>query len=435
MSKQLARQLLHFIDASPSVYHTVENIGQQLAQNGYLRLYEQEAWQLTQGGKYFVVRGGSSVLAFQLPRQEVTTFAIAATHSDSPALKLRQNPEIANEAAGCVRLSVEPYGGPIYYSWLDRPLSVAGRVACAKAGTLHLRLVNVGRDVLVIPSTAIHLNRTVNEGVALKPNIDMLPLFAGGTEEGRFASLVAAAAGVPAEEIVSSELFLYTRAPGALLGADEEFVGSPRLDNLQCTYACLQGFLQAAPQQSTPVLCVFNNEEVGSNTFQGANSTFLQDVLQRICAGVGQGDAYHTVIAGSFMVSADNAHAVHPAHPEYADAVEAPRLNGGVVLKYNANQKYSTDAVSAAVFKQICRRAGVPFQQYSNRADMPGGSTLGNISSAQVSVPAVDIGLPQLAMHASYEVGGVKDTAALVKVMTEYFGSGVRVLPGCTIQV
>ena len=229
------------------------------------------------------------------------------------------------------------------------------------------------------------------------------------------------------EDILSTELFLYPRTPGTVLGAEGEFIAAPRLDDLQCVFACLEGFLAAKEGGSVPVLCVFNNEEVGSGTRQGADSTFLTDVLERVSTALGRD--WRTMAANSFMVSADNAHAVHPAHPELYDGVERPVLNGGVVLKYNANQKYTTDAVSGAVFRETCRTAGVPVQRYSNRADLPGGSTLGNISSAHLSIPTVDIGLPQLAMHASYEVAGSRDTADLVKVMTAYFGRSFRYLP------
>ena len=233
------------------------------------------------------------------------------------------------------------------------------------------------------------------------------------------------------EDILSTELFLYPRMPGTVFGAREELVASPRLDDLQCVFGCLRGFLDAADSASVPVLCVFNNEEVGSNTRQGADSTFLTDVLSRVSGALGRtAEEHHAALASSFLVSADNAHAVHPAHPEYADKNEQPVLNGGIVLKYNANQRYTTDAASAAVFRQVCREAGVPVQSYSNRADLPGGSTLGNISSAHLSIPTVDIGLPQLAMHACYEVAGTEDTAALVRAMTVYFSKSFRQLPG-----
>ena len=339
-------------------------------------------------------------------------------------------------AGGSVRLSVEPYGGMIMRSWMDRPLSVAGRVMVWEEGRLRSRLVNIDRDLLVIPSVAIHMDREVNKGTPLKANVDLLPLLGMAGEPWRFRRLVAESAGVPEDAILSTELFLYPRTPGTLTGLQEEFIAAPRLDDLQCVFGCFRGFLAAEDSASVPLLCVFNNEEVGSGTRQGADSTFLTDVLSRISGALGRSPEEHlAALASSFLVSADNAHAVHPAHPEYADQNERPVLNGGVVIKRNANQRYTTDSLSGAVFQQICREAEVPVQRYSNRADLPGGSTLGNISSAHLSVPTVDIGLPQLAMHACYEVAGVRDTEALVKAMTAYFGRSFRRLPDGSMEI
>ena len=370
--------------------------------------------------------------AFRVPGGVPAGFMLAAAHSDSPTYKVREEAEVLS-AGNCVRLAVEPYGGMIARSWLDRPLSVAGRLVVRREGGIATQLVNVDRDLLVIPSVAIHLDREVNQGTALKANTDLLPLLGCGTERGRFRSLLAEAAGVPEEDILSTELFLYPRAAAVLLGAEGEFVASPRLDDLQCVFGCLEGFLAAKEGGSVPVLCVFNNEEVGSGTRQGADSTFLTDVLERISTALGRD--WRLMAVNSFLVSADNAHAVHPAHPELSDGAERPVLNGGVVLKYNAGQKYTTDAVSGAVFREVCRAADVPVQRYSNRADLPGGSTLGNISSAHLSIPSVDIGLPQLAMHAAYEVAGSRDTALLVRAMAEYFSRSFRYLPDGSIQL
>ena len=360
---------------------------------------------------------------------------IAAGHSDSPTFKVREAAEVSS-AGNCLRLSVEPYGGMVMRSWLDRPLSVAGRVMVRENDKVVSRLVNVDRDLLVIPSVAIHMDREVNKGTPLKANVDMMPLFAEGKEPGAFRRLIVEEAGVEEADLLTTDLFLYTRTKGTLTGAHEEFVASPRLDDLQCVFGCLRGFLAAEDSISVPVLAVFNNEEVGSGTRQGADSTFLTDVLRRINGAMGRGEEeWMMAVANSFLVSADNAHAVHPAHPELSDGAERPVLNGGVVLKYNANQKYTTDAVSGAVFREVCRMAGVPVQRYSNRADLPGGSTLGNISSAHLSIPTVDIGLPQLAMHAAYEVAGSRDTELLIRAMKEYFTHSFRYLPDGSIQL
>ena len=430
--EQENKRLLAFLDASPSCYHAAANTAKMLLKAGYTRLYEGEVWNLTEGGRYFTLRGDASVIAFRVPRRDFRGFMIAAGHSDSPTFKVREAAEVSS-AGNCLRLSVEPYGGMVMRSWLDRPLSVAGRLVVRREGGIATQLVNVDRDLLVIPSVAIHLDREVNQGTALKANTDLLPLLGCGTERGRFRALLAEAAGVPEEDILSTELFLYPRAAAVLLGAEGEFVASPRLDDLQCVFGCLEGFLAAKEGGSVPVLCVFNNEEVGSGTRQGADSTFLTDVLERISTALGRD--WRLMAVNSFLVSADNAHAVHPAHPELSDGAERPVLNGGVVLKYNAGQKYTTDAVSGAVFREVCRAADVPVQRYSNRADLPGGSTLGNISSAHLSIPSVDIGLPQLAMHAAYEVAGSRDTALLVRAMAEYFSRSFRYLPDGSIQL
>ena len=432
MEQEVTRRLLDFLDASPSCYHAVDNLARRLEAEGYERLREAEPWALRTGGKYYVVRGDSSLAAFRVPGGVPAGFMLAAAHSDSPTYKVREEAEVLS-AGNCVRLAVEPYGGMIARSWLDRPLSVAGRLVVRREGGIATQLVNVDRDLLVIPSVAIHLDREVNQGTALKANTDLLPLLGCGTERGRFRALLAEAAGVPEEDILSTELFLYPRAAAVLLGAEGEFVASPRLDDLQCVFGCLEGFLAAKEGGSVPVLCVFNNEEVGSGTRQGADSTFLTDVLERISTALGRD--WRLMAVNSFLVSADNAHAVHPAHPELSDGAERPVLNGGVVLKYNAGQKYTTDAVSGAVFREVCRAADVPVQRYSNRADLPGGSTLGNISSAHLSIPSVDIGLPQLAMHAAYEVAGSRDTALLVRAMAEYFSRSFRYLPDGSIQL
>ena len=432
MEQEVTRRLLDFLDASPSCYHAVDNLARRLEAEGYERLREAEPWTLRTGGKYYVVRGDSSLAAFRVPGGVPAGFMLAAAHSDSPTYKVREEAEVLS-AGNCVRLAVEPYGGMIARSWLDRPLSVAGRLVVRREGGIATQLVNVDRDLLVIPSVAIHLDREVNQGTALKANTDLLPLLGCGTERGRFRSLLAEAAGVPEEDILSTELFLYPRAAAVLLGAEGEFVASPRLDDLQCVFGCLEGFLAAKEGGSVPVLCVFNNEEVGSGTRQGADSTFLTDVLERISTALGRD--WRLMAVNSFLVSADNAHAVHPAHPELSDGAERPVLNGGVVLKYNAGQKYTTDAVSGAVFREVCRAADVPVQRYSNRADLPGGSTLGNISSAHLSIPSVDIGLPQLAMHAAYEVAGSRDTALLARAMAEYFSRSFRYLPDGSIQL
>ena len=434
MEREIARELIQFINASPSCYHAADTAARMLSERGYARLWESQPWRLAPGCGYYVLRGDASLIAFRIPRSETAGFLLAAAHSDSPTFKIRETAEVRS-AGGCLRLSVEPYGGMVMRSWLDRPLSAAGRVMVRRDGAIVSRLVNVDRDLLVIPSVAIHMDREVNKGTALRPNVDLLPLFGLGKEPGAFRRLIAETAGVPEADLLTTDLYLYPRQPAGLLGVQGELIAAPRLDDLQCAYACLRGFLDAAEGGSIPVLAVFHNEEVGSGTRQGADSTFLTDVLGRIGGALGwTAERRQTAAANSFLVSADNAHAVHPAHPEYADPGEAPVRGGGVVIKYNASQRYTTDAVSDAVFRQVCDQAGVPVQRYSNRADLPGGSTLGNLSTAHFSVHSVDVGLPQLAMHAAYEVAAAADTAALARAMEVYFSRTFRTGPeGCRI--
>ena len=415
------QKLFRFLDESPTCYHAAANAKAALTAAGAVELRESEQWKLEKGILYVVERGDSALVAFRVPEGPFHGFLMAAAHSDSPTFKVRETAEAAS-AGNTLRLSVEPYGGGVWRGWLDRPLSVAGRVVIRQGDRLVSRLVNIDRDLLVIPSVAIHMDRSVNKGTELNPAVDLLPLLGCGKEPGAFRKLIAEAAGVREEHLLSTELFLYPRTKAVQTGLNGEFIVSPRLDDLQCVFGCLEGFLAAKPGGSLPVLAVFNNEEVGSNTRQGADSTFLTDVLERIAHGCGlDSEAWKAAVANSFMVSADNAHAIHPAHPEYADKGEFPVLGGGIVIKYNANQRYTTDAVSGAVFQAICQEAGVPVQRYSNRADLPGGSTLGNISTAHLSVPTVDIGLPQLAMHSVCETAGAADTDHLVKAMTAYF--------------
>lgn len=423
---KINRELLHFISASPSPYHAVEQIRLRLEGEGYTELLESEPWKLTLPGKYYVRRNGSSIIALDLPDGALPGFMIMAGHSDSPSFKIKENAPV--QSAGMyTQLNVEKYGGMLCSTWLDRPLSAAGRVAVREKGRIVTKLVNIDRDLLLIPNVAVHMDRGANEGKSYNPNVDMLPVLGSAELQRGFDALAAEAAGVEEKDLLSKDLCLYPRTPGTVWGAEEEFVSSPRLDDLQCVFACLEGLLAAKRGESGAVLAVFDNEEVGSGTKQGADSSFLEDVLYRVCEALGKSPAeYRSALAGSFMVSADNAHAVHPNHPEFADRNDRPKINGGIVIKYNANQRYTTDSVSAAVFGEICKAAGVPVQRFTNRADMPGGSTLGNISSAHVSIDTVDIGLPQLAMHSAYETAGVKDTEYLIRAAAEFYSRSFR---------
>ncbi len=425
MFEEINQDLLGFLDSSPTSFHAVENMKHMLERAGCQRLMEGRHWELKKGVGYYVTRNDSSLIAFRVPEKNFLGFQIMAGHSDSPALKIKANAELLVEKK-YVRLNVEKYGGMLCAPWLDRPLSVAGRVVVRTLDGVESRLVNVDRDLLIIPNLAIHMNRKVNEGYEFNAQRDLLPLFGGEEAADGFMKVVAEAAEVGTEEILDMDLFLYNRMKGTLLGMNREFIAAPRLDDLQCVFASLKGFLEAAPGRSVPVHCVLDNEEVGSSTKQGADSTFLKDVLQRINSAMGRGqEEYLTALASSFMVSADNAHSVHPNQPDKADPVNRPFMNEGIVIKYSANQKYTTDAVSGAVFKAICEKAEVPYQVFFNRSDMVGGSTLGNISNSQVALNTVDIGLPQLAMHSCYETAGAKDTLYLAEAARVLYSSSV----------
>ena len=421
MYRETAEELLAFIQKSPTFFHAVAAMKEILEAEGYGELREEDRWNLEKGGKYYVTRNDSALIAFAIPKEEAKGYRIMASHSDSPTFKIKENPEMEAEGR-YVKLNVERYGGMICAPWFDRPLSVAGRVVVKEGEEIVSKLVDVDRDLLMIPNLAIHMNREVNDGYKFNAQKDMLPLYGMSSAKGTFLKTVAEAAGVKEEEILGHDLFLCNRQEGTVWGAEEAFVSSARLDDLQCAFSSLKGFLAGKKEKYIAVHCVLDNEEVGSGTKQGAASTFLRDVLVRINSGLGQDqEDYLRRLAGSFMVSADNAHAVHPNYGEKADPVNRPCMNEGIVIKHSANQKYCTDGVSAAVFKDLCKRAGVPFQTFTNRSDILGGSTLGNISTTQVAVNAVDIGLAQLAMHSPYETAGVKDTAYLIKAAEMLF--------------
>lgn len=421
MYKKTAKKLLKFIQKSPTAFQAVEEMSQRLQKEGFKELKEEKHWDLKAGGNYFVTRNHSAVIAFSIPKKPAWKFHIMASHSDSPALKIKENPEMEVEKA-YIKLNVERYGGMLLAPWFDRPLSVAGRLIVRKNGEIQEKLVAVDKDLLVIPNLAIHMNREVNDGYKYNVQKDMLPLYSDYDGKGSFMKLMAAEADVAEEDILGHDLFLYDRTPGTVWGANEEFISAPRLDDIQCAFASLEGFLRGERKESIAVHCVLDNEEVGSTTKQGAASTFLKDTLMRINMGLGRTqEEYLMTLADSFMVSADNAHALHPNHTDKTDPVNRPVLNGGIVIKYNANQKYCTDGVSAAIFKDICDRAEVPYQIFVNRSDMAGGSTLGNISNTQVPMKTVDIGLAQLAMHSVYETTDAKDTESLAKAAAVLF--------------
>ena len=411
--------LRQFLDSAHSVYHAVAALEEMLKNVGYIRLQECQNWTLVPGGKYYFVRGGSALIAFRIPESAPEGFLISAAHADRPTFQVKENGVLEGKYT---RLSVEKYGGMLMAPWLDRPLSVAGRVIVETETGVQTKLMDIDRDLLLIPNVAIHMNRNVNDGYKWNPAVDMLPLLGGAESGKKFWDMVEAEAG---GKVIGHDLYLYVRQKAAVWGMEEEFISAQGLDDLECVWGCAQGFMNAKATAKIPVLCVFDSEEVGSSTCQGAGADMLQSAITRICKALGKEEK--ELLASSFMVSADNAHALHPNHPELSDSANAPALNGGVVVKYNANRRYTTDGLSAGVFRKICDKAGVPVQTYYNRADLPGGSTLGCISLSQVAVPSVDIGLAQLAMHSCYETAGVKDAEYLADAMTAYYNTELEV--------
>lgn len=424
--KNITERLLAFLEASPTSFHAVANMADRLKAAGFTELRESECWKVEPGKNYFVTRNMSSLIAFKVPGADFTGFQILSSHSDSPTFKIKEKPEMEVEKH-YVKLNVEKYGGMLCAPWFDRPLSVAGRLVVRDGQRFVTRLVNIDRDLVMIPNLAIHMNRQVNDGYAYNPQVDMLPLYGGSEAAGTFMRTVAESAGLDEADILGHDLYLYNRMRGTIWGAEEEFFSCGRIDDLQCAFASLEGFLAGGHPDCVSVHAVLDNEEVGSTTKQGAASTFLADTLKRLNQALGRSEEqYLAALASSFMISADNAHGVHPNHADKADPTNRPYLNGGIVVKYNANQKYTTDAVSAAVFKALCDEVGVPVQTFTNRSDMAGGSTLGNISNTQVALNTVDIGLPQLAMHSPYETAGVKDTEYLIRTATRFFSTCLR---------
>ena len=418
--------LTAFLKRSASAFHAVEALCEYLRGAGYAALRESGRWEIIPGRKYYVTRNQSSVIAFTVPERGFAPIQAVASHSDSPVFRVKECAEL--EAQGCYTLlNTERYGGMIMSTWMDRPLSVAGRVLVRTERGIESRLVCIDRDLLLIPSLAIHLNRDVNEKNSFNAQVDMMPLYGDTSAKGSFARIIAGAAGVEPERIAGSDLYLYNRMEPSVWGEDDCYISASRLDDLECAYASLRSFLAAKPGGHINMFCVFDNEEVGSGTRQGADSTFFEDVIRRLAIALGaDGEAMRGALASSFLVSADNAHALHPNHPEKYDSTNRVCMNAGVVVKFSANQKYTTDGLSKAIFSEICARAGVPVQYFANRSDVTGGSTLGNISSAHVSIPAVDIGLAQLAMHSSCETAGTRDVGYMIDALTAFYESEIR---------
>ncbi|MEG0176267.1 M18 family aminopeptidase [Anaerorhabdus sp.] len=416
------QEMLTFIQSSPTCYQAVDTIKKELEKEGFIELNENESYHIEKGKKYFVTRNYSSILAFKVgQRLNDLNYQIVASHSDAPSFKLK--PKNKKNNSGFEVINTEVYGGPIFNTWLDRLLSVAGRVLVKEENGIALKLVFIKEPVCLIPNLAIHMNRGVNEGVKLNPQIDLLPMLSKN-KDFDLMDIIASNCNVNKEDILDTDLFLYPVDNGYVWGDNKEFVSVNHLDDLQCAYTTLQGFLQGGHEDTISVYCCFDNEEVGSGTKQGADSTFLMDNIKRINAGLGLNEEnLQTALASSIIVSADNAHSIHPNHPEKADPTNVVSINEGIVLKYNANQSYSTDGLSAAIFREMCKDDSVKFQTFTNRSDERGGGTLGAISTSHVSILSVDIGCAQLAMHSALETAGTKDTEMMITALEKYFSS------------
>ncbi|PKL24495.1 MAG: M18 family aminopeptidase [Spirochaetae bacterium HGW-Spirochaetae-3] len=439
MPAQNAKSLCDFIDASPTPYHAVDSAQATLNAVGAVRLDERDAWRLEPGRTYYVARDGASLVAFRMGRLAPSEagFAFAGAHTDAPGLRARIEKSVA--ARGFERAAVEAYGGPIHSTWLDRPLSLAGRVVVRSAGgRTERRLVNFARPVAVIPNLAIHFNRDMNKGVEYAMNGSLLPIVSAsghnGKEGGAGASwlvrAVAAELCVETDAVVAAELTFVDAAPSIAFGMDSELLSAPRIDNLEGCHAVLSAFASATARDHGQVAVLFDNEEIGSGTSRGADSAFLRDIVERIVAlSDGSGpEAAHRALARSFSVSVDGAQGWHPSYADKFDEDFAPVLNGGPAVKANANVRYATDAVGEAAFRGLCESSGVPCQRFRMRADLAPGTTIGPISSAMLGVRTVDVGVPMLAMHSCRETAGAYDHDYMISALRALYASGPSIV-------
>ena len=415
--------LVEFLQESVTPFHAAATAESWLAAAGFTRLEEADYWNLEPGKGYYITRNGSAVIAWRVPQHAIGGWRIAASHSDSPCWKIKAD---MPENEGCRRLSVEGYGGMIMPSWLDRPLTVAGRLLVRTERGIESRLVCPDRALACIPNLCIHFNHDLNNGMKYNPQVDLQPIFGG--KGGNLKEVLAAEAGVKAEDILDADLVLATREKAVRMGLNGEYFMSGRIDDLECAYTTLWGFLQGRGEEEGrgDIWVMFDNEEVGSSSRQGAQGTLMADVLARIEESMGV-SREQSICArtNSLVLSADNGHATHPNHPEKSDPANPVVMGGGVLLKYNARQTYTTSGFTGAAFTAICEKAGVPVQVFANRADVPGGSTLGNLLGHQILMPMVDIGLGQLAMHSAMETASCADAEYMAKAVAEYYNTPI----------
>ncbi len=430
-TREFAQQLIDFCYASPTAFHAVATTREMLEKNKFVQLHENDNWKIKSGGRYYLIRHDSALVAFVVGSAAVAEqgFRIVGAHTDSPGFRIKPAPEMLAEGA-YLKLNTEVYGGPILSTWFDRPLAIAGRVALKSKNPMQpqIRLINIRRPVCIIPNIAIHMNPDANTGFTPNKQVDTLPLLGMITqkleEKGYLGKLIASELRVKESEILDFDLFLYEHEKGCLIGSAEEFISSARIDDLSSVHAGISAICGVGKPEATSVMACFDHEEVGSSTMQGADSQLLAEILERIVIGLKGGRAeYFRALAASYIISADGAHAVHPNKGEKADPTSRPLLNRGLVIKLSASRSYTTDAATAATFIQLCDKAGVKTQRFVNRSDMRGGSTIGPISSTHVSIRSIDIGLPMLAMHSIRELCGIEDHSAMLKVIQELYQS------------
>lgn len=428
-TKDFAKDLLDYIYDSPTSFHAVETSIELLEKNGFKEVKLNEKWNLKVEGKYYVTKNSSALIAFTINSNNIEKegFRMIASHSDSPSFRIKPNAQMSVENT-YLKLNTECYGGPILNTWLDRPLSIAGRVVIKSENILNPeeKLVNLRKPICIIPNVAIHLNRSINDGYKYNKQKDMLPLVGlinDALEKDNFLlKEIAKELKVEVEDILDFDLFLYEYEKGCLMGINEEFISTGRLDNLSMAHASLNALINTSGKHGINLISIFDNEEVGSSTKQGADSNMLLNILERICISLGKTrEEFFTSIYSSFIISADLAHGVHPNMAEKHDPTNRPVLGKGPVIKINANQSYTSDAYSASVYKSICKEANVRYQEFVNRSDERGGSTIGPISSTHIDIPSVDIGSPILAMHSIRELGSILDHYGIYKTFAKFF--------------
>lgn len=429
-AKTIIDNLKSFLNCSVCNFFAVATVAKMLRKSGFEQLDQSKKWNLKLNGRYFIIKNGSAVFAFVVGNGcAADGFKIISAHSDSPGFRIKPHPEMVSDG-GLIKLNTEVYGGPILYTWFDRPLSIAGRVMLRSEDPLHpaTRLVYFNKPLLTIPHLAIHFNRAVNEGNPLSKQTDMLPVLGIATKgeetSDYLLNLLSKALNVDKKEILGTELSLFDTTGACQIGVHDELISSGRIDDLSMVHASLLALLSTAsqPDRQTRVMAIFDNEETGSGTKQGAASPVLANILERISTALkGDHEDFLCAVANSFMVSADNAHAFHPNYPSKYDPTNHPVMGGGPVIKINANCKYMTDADSAAVFRAICEKAGVPFQYFVNHSDVAGGSTLGNILTSQLDIRGVDMGAAVWAMHSVRETASCADHIHTIRAFQTFF--------------